>query len=139
MFIRGHLAFPARQRVVGICYLIFRFRRAFQISVAILAVLVLLRPFDCFAAGFTRKAAACCVKGKCLPTANADECCKGTVPSASHLSTPKAPDQPTPIHAGIVADVPGPIAPSLVSFCYDEAQAPTGSPPSSRLSLPLLI
>jgi len=114
-------------------------RRSIHISVTLLAVLVLIRPFDCFAGGFTRKAAACCSKGKCLPTSNADECCKGTVPGASQLSTPKAPDQPTPVYAVMAADVPGPFAPSCVAFWFDEAHAPPGLSPGSRLNLPLLI
>jgi hypothetical protein len=114
-------------------------RRSIHISVTLLAVLVLIRPFDCFAGGFTRKAASCCAKGKCLPTSNADECCKSTVPAANQLSAPKAPDQPTPVHAVIVADVPGPLAPSFVAFRFDEAHAPPGSPPGSCLNLPLLI
>jgi hypothetical protein len=114
-------------------------RRGVHISVALLAVLILIRPFDCFAGGFTRKAAACCAKGKCLPTSNADDCCKGTVPEASQLSKPDAPEQPTPVHAVIVADLPGPFAPSFVAFRFDEAHAPPGSPPGSHLNLPLLI
>src|SRR5947209_5314506 len=89
-----------------------RMRRSVHISVALLAVMVLIRPFDCLAGGFTRKAAACCAKGKCLPTSNADECCKGTVPGASQLSTPKAPDQPAPVYVATAVDVPGPLAPS---------------------------
>src|SRR5882724_11033643 len=108
-----------------------RMRRSVHISVALLAVLVLLRPFDCLAGGFTRKAAACCAKGKCLPTSKADDCCKSTVPDGNQLTAPKAPEQPAPVYAVMVAAVPGPVAPSLVAFRFDEAHAPPGSPPSS--------
>jgi len=118
---------------------LIRMRRSIHISVALLAVLVLIRPFDCFAGGFTRKAAACCAEGKCMPSSNADDCCKGTVPGSNQLTAPKAPSQPTPVHAVIVADVWDALAPSFVAFYFDEAHAPPDSPPSSRLSLPLLI
>jgi hypothetical protein len=116
-----------------------KMRRGIHISVALLAVLVLIRPFDCFGGGFTRKAAACCAAGKCVPSSNADDCCKNTIPGSNQLTAPKAPSQPAPVHAVIVADVRDPLAPSFVAFCFDEAHAPPGSPPSSRLNLPLLI
>jgi hypothetical protein len=114
-------------------------RRSVQISVALLAVLVLIGPFDCFAGGFTRKAAACCVKGKCLPTSNADECCKGTTPLSKQFSAPKSSDQSAPVQAIMATAMPGPIAPAFVAFRIDEAHAPSSSPLSSRLNLPLLI
>jgi hypothetical protein len=114
-------------------------RRSVQISIALLAVLVLIGPFDCFAGGFTRKAAACCAKGKCLPTKDADECCKGAISGGNHLSAPKPPDQSAPVHAIIAAAAPGPIAPSFVALRTDEAHAPASSSLSSRLNLPLLI
>jgi hypothetical protein len=129
-------------RLVTSCDLLsfIKMRRSIHISVALLAVLVLITmPFDCLAGGFTPQAAACCVKGKCLPTPNADDCCKRTVPEASQLSTPKAPDQPAPVYAVIVADVTGPVTPSFIAFRFDEANAQPGSPPGSRLNLPLLI
>src|SRR5258705_3772333 len=122
-----------------IWYPYMRMRRSVHISVALLAVLVLLRPFDCFAGGFTRKAAACCAKGKCLPTSNTDECCKSTVPAGNQPSAPKAPDQPTPVYAVRASAVPGPLAPAFAAFRFDEAHAPPGSPPLSCLNLPLLI
>src|SRR5258705_13666332 len=115
-----------------IWYPYMRMRRSVHISVALLAVLVLLRPFDCFAGGLTRKAAACCAKGKCLPTSNADDCCKGTVPEAGQLSKPDAPEQLTPVHAVIVAEIAAPFAPSFVAFRFDEVHAPPGSPPGSH-------
>src|SRR5258705_9357797 len=122
-----------------IWYPYMRMRRSVHISVALLAVLVLLRPFDCFAGGFTRKAAACCAKGKCLPTSNADDCCKSNVPAGNQLSAPKAPDQPAPVCAAMVSALASPLAPAFVAFRFDEAHAPPGSPPDSPLNLPLLI
>src|SRR5439155_622745 len=60
-------------------------RRAVHIAVTIVAVLLLVKPFDCFAGAMSAKAAACCAKGKCLPTRAADDCCKSTVPSGRQL------------------------------------------------------
>jgi hypothetical protein len=114
-------------------------RRRVHIALTVLAVLVFLKPFDCFAGGFTRKAAACCAKGKCLPSSNADECCKNTVPSGNHLSAPKAPDHAAPLYALMIADLPAVVAAPSIAFSVDETPAPPGSPPNSRLNLPLLI
>src|SRR5712691_2275634 len=113
--------------------------RRIHISVTLLVILVLIKPLDCFAGAFTRKAAACCVKGKCLPRSSADECCKGTVPVGSQLLAPKAPDYSTPVLALMAADVRGPIPRLFIAFQINEAHSPPGSPPSSRLNLPLLI
>ncbi len=55
--------------------------RSIKIVVSLVAVLMLLRPFDCFAGGLrTPEAMKCCLKGKCAPSANADDCCKNNVP-----------------------------------------------------------
>src|SRR5258706_12628639 len=97
-------------------------RRSVHMSIALLAVLVLIRPLDCFAGGFTRKAAACCVKGKCLPSANADDCCKGSVPAGSQLSAPQAPDNWAPVPALILVHVRGPINTGLFVFFRDAVQ-----------------
>lgn len=44
-----------------------RMRRGVHIGVALLAVFLLVRPFDCFSATkFDQKAADCCKKGKLL-------------------------------------------------------------------------
>jgi hypothetical protein len=114
-------------------------RRGVHIAFTLLIVLVLIRPFDCFAGTLTRKAAACCAKGKCLPSSNADECCKNNVPARSELSGPKTPEHSIPVSAVLTACVPVLVAPSFVAEAFDEAHAPPGSPPGSRLILPLLI
>src|SRR5205807_8260642 len=58
-----------------------RMRRGVHIAISLVAVFLLLKPFDCFSSGpFTRKAANCCKKGKCAPARNSDDCCKGTLP-----------------------------------------------------------
>src|SRR5260221_104768 len=114
-------------------------RRSIHMAIALLAVLVLIRPLDCFASGFTRKAAACCIKGKCLPSANADECCKGSVPAGRQLSAPESPDTSTAIPAIMLVHVARPITPVFFDFRSDEVHRPPGSSLDSRLNLPLLI
>ena len=116
-----------------------RMRRSIHIAITLVVSLALIRPFDCFAGTFTRKAAACCAKGKCLPKSNADECCKGTVPGGNQLSTPKTADNSTPILALMPAEAPSLAVPTFVSSGFDEAHAPPGSPPGSNINLPLLI
>jgi hypothetical protein len=74
-------------------------RRGVQIVVSLLAIVLLVRPFDCFANVRTREAMACCLKGKCVPSANADDCCKNTVPAANHVLGSKATGHWTPMVA----------------------------------------
>lgn len=114
-------------------------RRGIHISIALVAVLTLFRPLDCFAGAFTPKAADCCAKGKCSPTTNSDECCKTNVPGGILLSAPKTPDHPTPAFDVQIAVVPNLTSwqPTLDGFT-DVVQHP---PPLDRTSanLPLLI
>jgi hypothetical protein len=43
-------------------------------AISLIAVLLLVKPFDCFAvAAPIQRAADCCLKGKYAPTANSDE------------------------------------------------------------------
>jgi hypothetical protein len=117
-----------------------RVRRSIHISVSVIAVLLLLKPFDCFSSGqFTQKAADCCKKGKCVPSSNADDCCKGTLPGGKQLMASKAPHHSTPTLDFIASDAAGPIAPTFAMVGFSRVEAPRGSPPSSRLNLPLLI
>src|SRR6266404_5828198 len=114
-------------------------RRSIHIAVTFLAAFLLLKPFDCFGSGpFTQKAADCCRKGKCVPSSNADDCCKGTLPGGKQLAVSKASHHATPALeiSATVAD--GVIAPALRVAILTETPAPPGSPPSSRLNLPLL-
>jgi hypothetical protein len=65
-----------------------------------MAVVLLLSPLTCFAAGAPkRQAEECCLKGKCAPTANSDECCKHTSPDRNQLAPTKAADQSSPLIA----------------------------------------
>src|SRR6266699_623244 len=118
-------------------------RRAVHIAVAIVAVLLLVRPFDCFAGAMTAKAAACCAKGKCLPTRAADDCCKSTVPSGRQLLESR-PHQSNLVPDFATVDVlgttllPQPLL-SIKSDSHRVSSSPPGSRPSSRHNLPLLI
>src|SRR5260370_38808660 len=115
-------------------------RRGVHIAVTLLAVLLLLKPFDCFAGGASfRKAASCCNKGKCLPTPTSDECCKTAIPGGNHLMMSKATDHSSPVLDVVMADFPSTTSQPLVASLFVEVHSPPGSPPNLRLNLPLLI
>jgi len=115
-------------------------RRGVHITVTLIAVVLLLKPFDCFSSGsFTQKAADCCEKDKCNPSANSDDCCKGTLPGGKQLVASKAENRNTPAPDLIATTCGlGSIEPALATVPFTEGQAP-GSPLVSRLNLPLLI
>ncbi len=114
--------------------------RSIHITISLIAVLLLLKPFDCFSGGqFTQKAADCCKKGKCAPSSSADDCCKGTLPGGKQLLASKAQRHSTPAPDLITTMAPGPIAPMFATTTFTDVEKPPGSPPSSRLNLPLLI
>jgi len=114
-------------------------RRCLHITVAVLAVLLLVRPFDCFAGGkFDRKAADCCKKGKCAPS-NSDDCCKASVQGGNQLVTSKAPSHSSPVLDLLAADVPYTTSAPLITFLAAVIHPPPGYPPDLRLNLPLLI
>jgi hypothetical protein len=110
-----------------------------HIAVALLAVFLLVRPFDCFSSGrFDQKAADCCKKGKCSPS-NPDDCCKATVQGGNQLVTSKAPDHSSPVLDVVMADVSNTTSQPVMATFSVEVHAPPGSPPDFRLNLPLLI
>src|SRR4029077_1332512 len=112
-------------------------RRAAHITVVLLAVFLLIRPFDCFASGkFDQKAADCCNKGKCSPS-NPDDCCKATVQGGNHFLTCKATNHSSPVLAVAMADAPSTTLKLLVTSFLVELHPPTGSPPDLHLNLPL--
>src|ERR1700736_1058638 len=83
-----------------------RMRRGVNIAVALLAVLLLVRPLDCFSSGkFDQKAADCCKKGKCSPS-NADDCCKAIVQDGNQLVTTQATDHSAPVLDVAETEVP---------------------------------
>jgi hypothetical protein len=114
-------------------------RRGIHIAISLIAVLLLLKPFDCFGTGkFTQEAADCCKKGKCNPS-NGDDCCKGTLPGGKELVA-----SATAHHAQFTLDVATTVAldrfePVAAMHAIATIAAPLGSPPTSRLNLPLLI
>ena len=115
-------------------------RRGVHITVSLLAVFLLLQPFDCFSGGrFTKKAAECCKKGKCAPSSNADDCCKGTLPGGKQVLASKAQSHSTTTVDLIASDAPLPTAPVLTTAIFKDVEASPGSPPGFRLNLPLLI
>ena len=115
-------------------------RRSLQIVVALMAVFLLVRPFDCLAGPQSdQKAKDCCKKGNCKPS-NPDDCCKATIQDAGHLLTVKAPEHPSPVLDVVVAEAPTSLSQPLVMASRSfEVYAPPGSRPNSRLNLPLLI
>jgi hypothetical protein len=115
-------------------------RRSLQIVVALMAVFLLVRPFDCLASPQSdQKAKDCCKKGNCKPS-NPDDCCKATVQAAGRLLTSKAPEHPSPVLHAVMAEMPSsPSQPSVMASHFVELHASPGSPPNARLNLPLLI
>ena len=115
-------------------------RRGIHIVMSLIAVILLVRPFDCFALGAPiQKVADCCLKGKCTPTAKSDECCKSTVPDASQLLTSKTTDHLPPLVAFTAAHIP-----NLISLWVFDGLVDTVRHPPPRIgltapSLPLLI
>lgn len=113
-----------------------------NLVVAVMGTLLLVAPFGCFAAGFTRAAADCCAKGKCVPNADADNCCKLTGPndgdsvaaSSEGLVHLLAPVDLVAAYSCLLY-----VADSLRSSRLELAWSPHGSPPAFRLNLPLLI
>ncbi len=117
-----------------------RMRHGLHIAVSLMAVFLLLKPFDCFSSTgkFTKESADCCKRGKCTPSTK-DDCCKGTVPGGNVLVTADKAQQ----HELQIAPPDMPIqalpAPVFVVSSFHATHAPPGSPPGSRLNLPLLI
>jgi hypothetical protein len=124
----------------AICYARGRMRRGIHISVSVIAVLLLLKSFDCFGSGqFTQKAADCCKKGKCVPSSNADDCCKSTLPGGKQIEACKGSQHSKPMLDLLTTNAPDPIDSSFAPTALTDFYAPTGSPPSSHFNLPLLI
>jgi hypothetical protein len=114
-------------------------RRSLQIVVALMAVFLLVRPFDCLASPQSdQKAKDCCKKGNCKPS-NPDDCCKATVQDGGQLMLSKAHSHPAPVLAVPVAEIPSTTPKPVVESFFVELDAPPGSPPGSRLNLQLLI
>ena len=115
-------------------------RRGIHIVIALVAVVLLAKPFDCFAGGaWTKKAADCCKKGKCAPTTDADDCCKATVPGGIQFLGSKAADHSVPVVDLVSANGPDMSSPLLDGGPLFVVHSPPGSPPDLHRNLPLLI
>lgn len=113
--------------------------RSIQFVVSLLAIVLLVRPYDCFASVRTREAMDCCLKGKCVPSAHADDCCKNTIPAANHLLASKAAGHWTPMLALGVPSVSVPLPTVAIQISIDLLRR---APPPLNLSAvnrPLLI
>src|SRR5258708_5663168 len=115
-------------------------RGGIHIAIAVLAILLLAKPFDCFAGGaWTQKAADCCHKGKCTPGPNADECCQASVPEGNQFLASKAANDAAP--AIDLVSTTGAVL--SIELLYGDSPlvvlSPPGSPPPSPPNLPLLI
>ena len=110
-------------------------RRGLHIAISLMVVVLMLRPFDCFAAGAQiRQVADCCLRGNCVPTANSDECCKNTVPENSQLAPSKAAERSSPLIALTLVHLPS-LVPELFKTVSDAVIHP---PPGIRLTAPIL-
>jgi hypothetical protein len=114
-------------------------RRSIQIVVSMLAIVLLVRPFDCFATARTPEAMKCCLKGQCAPSAEADDCCKNTVPATNHFLASNAAGQWAPLLALAPAPVSVPLAMMSVPACVDSLRRPPPPFSLTGLNLPLLI
>lgn len=116
-----------------------RMRRGVHIALSLIAVFLLLKPFDCFSGSkFTKEAADCCRRGKCRPSTG-DDCCKGTLPDGKNLV---AASKAHRSHALMALPIVGAVViaePAVAPATFQQTSAPPGSPPGSRTNLPLLI
>ena len=114
--------------------------RGIHIAICLIAVLPLVVPLDCFAAGASiQKTADCCLKGKCSPTANSDECCKNTVPGAGQVVTSKASDHSSPLAAFTATHISTLISPLSFERLTGAVKHPPPRLGATADSLPLLI
>ena|SRR6185437_1903997 len=114
-------------------------RRGIHITISLMAVILLIRPFDCFAVGTSsREAADCCLKGKCVPTANSDQCCKNLLPDNDQIAPSKVAGHSSPLIAMTAVHIPTLVSPTLLAVGGPMSHPPPDIPLASP-SLPLLI
>jgi hypothetical protein len=113
--------------------------RSVKIVLSLIAVVLLIRPFDCFASVRTPEAMQCCLKGKCAPTAKADDCCKNTVPGVNHFVGSQAAGHMAPVFDIAAALIPATSPTLLGQARLDIVRHPPPSGNLSTLNLPLLI
>lgn len=123
------------------CYHSRTVRHAVHIVIAVAAIVLLVRPLDCFGAGMTREAAECCRKGNCHSAMSNDDCCKGTVvdsPQSAEVRV-KAADHQLPVFAGLIPEFRGFLPSLFSSTIVMRAHSPPTLPSPSSHNLPLLI
>ena len=114
-------------------------RRGFHIAISLMAVILLIKPLDCFALGNPNPLAAdCCLKGKCVPTANSDECCKNPIPDNDQIAPSKVAGHSSPLIALTAVHIPTIVYP-ISRAVSDPVSHPPPSIPITSSSLPLLI
>lgn len=114
-------------------------RRGIHIAVTLFAVVAIIAPLDCFTNVQTREAAACCLKGDCHPGANADDCCKNTLPDTSRLMLPTATNQHFPLVVSIVVDTSALVSTPVLERLTNELRHPPPRPLLATVNLPLLV
>jgi hypothetical protein len=115
-------------------------KRGIHVSVSLLAVVLLARPFDCFAGlNHGRESMECCLQGKCAPTAQSDDCCKNTVPDGGQLVQTKGGGHSAPLVALSFAPVSIDVLEFSTHDLTDSFRHPPPSPGLTSRNLPLLI
>jgi hypothetical protein len=117
-----------------------RMRRVIHIAVTLLAVVALITPLDCFTTGMkTREGAACCLKGECYRSANADDCCKNTAPDGSWILAPTASNHHVPLVIATLADNATLVLSPVFQRLTSKLRHGPPKPSLATLNLPLLI
>lgn len=114
-------------------------RRALHIAACLIVVILLLGPFDCFAAGApSSHVADCCLKGRCVPTTSSDACCKSSVPDWDQFAPSGTAEHSSPLIVIAAVYIPE-LAPCSIFQGFAD---PAKHPPGIELTdpgLPLLI
>src|SRR5690349_1842015 len=114
-------------------------RRGLQIVLSLLAIALLVHPFDCFAGARSREAMDCCMKGKCVPSAKTDSCCQNTVPASNHFVGARTDDYQTVVFAVALAPVSLPLPAFSIQRSDEMLRHPPPVPALNGRNLPLLI
>jgi hypothetical protein len=115
-------------------------KRSIHIVVSLLAVILLARPFDCFASAKPSASAMdCCLKGKCGPTAKSDDCCKNSASDGGQAVLSKAGAQAAPMLALAVAPVSFATPSASADGWINSLRRPPPSRDLAARNLPLLI
>jgi hypothetical protein len=117
-----------------------KMRRGIHIAVTLFAIVAVIAPLGCFTNGvLTREAAACCLKGDCHPGANADDCCKNTLPDTSRFMPPTATNQHFPLVVSIVVGSSTLVSTPVFQRLTNELRHPPPTPSLATVNLPLLV